>query len=838
MDEQNNGRGGERRTLSPAEELYEKWTGFISKVFRTMTAKERFLALTAFVLTGAIAFFAAEKGMPILPYGSGGGLSRPFGDAILCASGVYAPAAFVALVYGTFRSGVAVIPRVVSLSVLFAVRTGLSIKMRDGEGDFWGFYRENAVIKVGSAAFFALFTVGVRLTSLTLSAEVLPEILFMLFLPPLLTAALCGAFEDKNAVHTVNHRKLRSAYGEASIYFLFAVCVFALEGHSFLGCSLAVLSAVFFTVVTAIRGGAVRGGAVGAVLGYTVSGAYAPVMTVTGIFAGVLSGLGVSAAVGLSCVAGCAVAVYAYGYRAIPQYVPEFIIATAVTSPVIRYGFLPDGFPIYGKRVMRRVGRIAYDGDVRGGTLCADMLHRLSEGFSFLSTAPATVGKSGEAEGRMPNVDHVCERLKQGFCDTCPLVCICWDNGSRMAKAAVKMAITEIYSPESVPQERYKSKGGGFKCIHPTEVRQELIRICESPEARAAALPPPPMGFFEDCLCLSEVLGDVARVSETENETDNAATAKARRAVSALGIGAEELAVFGARRKTVVIYGADMRAVNDNREKLTAALSKACGCVFAPPYLVSGECGGTTPDAQGSEEKEKTFRRGEQRVIFKSVAPFKAELACAQRRGSAEERNGDSVMGFTTEEEWFYCILCDGMGSGTEAADCSENAVNTLKKLLECRLSPSLASKLTGNAVKQGYDECFTTLDLLSVDLTSGRAELYKSGAACSFLLRNGEARRLSAPSLPLGISYETVPESIALSLAEGDVLVMISDGLAEEESDEQRLCERLTYFSQREPSLIAERIISHALTEGGGGKVARNRDDMTVAVVKILSTR
>ena len=224
-------------------------------------------------------------------------------------------------------------------------------------------------------------------------------------------------------------------------------------------------------------------------------------------------------------------------------------------------------------------------------------------------------------------------------------------------------------------------------------------------------------------------------------------------------------------------------------------------------------------------------------MIFKSVAPFKAELACAQRKGGAEERNGDSVVGFTAEDQRFYCILCDGMGSGTEAADCSENAVNTLKKLLECRLSPALASKLTGNAVKQGYDECFTTLDLLSVDLTSGRAEIYKSGAACSFLLRNGEARRLSAPSLPLGISYETVPESIELVLLEGDILVMISDGLAEEESDEQRLCQRLPYFSEREPSLIAERILSWAISENAGGRAGGKRDDMTVAVVKIHSS-
>ena len=162
----------------------------------------------------------------------------------------------------------------------------------------------------------------------------------------------------------------------------------------------------------------------------------------------------------------------------------------------------------------------------------------------------------------------------------------------------------------------------------------------------------------------------------------------------------------------------------------------------------------------------------------------------------------------------------------------SEDAVNTLKTLLRCRLSPALSATLTGDAVKDGYDECFTTLDLFALDLTSGEASFIKCGAADSYLLRNGEVKRLSLPSLPLGLAYGTVAEKIGLWLREGDVVVTVSDGIVEEESDETRLSDLLSAIAHSpnsSPEEIADKILSNANADG-----AKRKDDMTVSVIKI----
>ena len=157
--------------------------------------------------------------------------------------------------------------------------------------------------------------------------------------------------------------------------------------------------------------------------------------------------------------------------------------------------------------------------------------------------------------------------------------------------------------------------------------------------------------------------------------------------------------------------------------------------------------------------------------------------------------------------------------------------------MLECRVSPTLAAKLTGNAVKQGYNECFTTLDLMTLDLITGKAQLLKSGAACSYLLRNGEPKHLSAPSLPLGIAYETIPESIEFVMQSGDVLIMISDGMADTEEDEYKLAERIGLLTETEPQKIAERLLAAAIADAERSRKNKRCDDMTVSVIRLSHT-
>ena len=823
------------RKTRASEALYGRWTGFVAKIFSGMTVRERFLALVGLALTAVTAYFAAGKGIPFLPDGAGGNISKPLGDALLCASGYTAPAAFLGLVYAAYVQGEGFISRLAVLLILFGFRTAISAELKNEKGEKWGFYRvktsfyrERATVKIGISAAFSLLTFGMRLPSVELNAEALPELISILLLTPALTALTCGAFEGKTVLHAVNHRILYSVYREISLYALPILAVYSFNGHTFAGSSLGITTAVFLTVATAVKGGTVRGGIMGVLLGSTVSSAYAPIMTVIGIFSGILSGLGVNAAVGISCAAGCIVAVYAYGYRGITTFLPSGIIAAAIASPVVRYGFIGDGFPIPRRRIGGGESAEA-EVDRVENSMGITALGDLSEAFDKLSKEGF---ERGERE-RIPDTEQVCRGLKSGFCDSCPLVCVCWDNrgnGHRAAFDAVKSRILQIYkdkrSPDNVSEE---AEGAHFKCLRSRELTREIVRICESPHIRTKTFAIPQSGFFTDCRYLSEILGELSAVGR-EFEYDGAMTEKLKKAVISAGVSAEGVAIFGSRMRTAVIYGVNTdwgTAFSEKTERLAVAISERCGGDFV---FVTDEKGSYCETL--GKSSENSAERGKKRLVFVSVPKLTATYACRQTKATGEDENGDSVMKLETDNGYFYSAICDGMGSGTEAARCSEDAVNTLKTLLRCRLSPALSATLTGDAVKDGYDECFTTLDLFALDLTSGEASFIKCGAADSYLLRNGEVKRLSLPSLPLGLAYGTVAEKIGLWLREGDVVVTVSDGIVEEESDETRLSDLLSAIAHSpnsSPEEIADRILSNATADG-----AKRKDDMTVAAIKI----
>ena len=131
-------------------------------------------------------------------------------------------------------------------------------------------------------------------------------------------------------------------------------------------------------------------------------------------------------------------------------------------------------------------------------------------------------------------------------------------------------------------------------------------------------------------------------------------------------------------------------------------------------------------------------------------------------------------------------ILCDGMGTGEEAARLSSHAIRLLENLLRGGMGPEEALRLmNGNMLLRG-NGTFSTVDLLRLDLYSGMAYLYKWGAAPSYW-RDGERIQAVGNATPppgIDIAHLSVPEKCKLSMKSGQLLVMISDGAYGEETE------------------------------------------------------
>ena len=157
---------------------------------------------------------------------------------------------------------------------------------------------------------------------------------------------------------------------------------------------------------------------------------------------------------------------------------------------------------------------------------------------------------------------------------------------------------------------------------------------------------------------------------------------------------------------------------------------------------------------------------------------FACSMALQPKFG--QEICGDHVCMFQNGQRQFIC-LSDGMGSGPSAALESGLVTMMLRKLLENGAPTESALLLVNTALlsKTG-EESYATADVLVADSFKGAVHLYKCGSAPSYLYRQGKITALEADSLPLGILTSARPRRHSVELEDGDVLILMSDGVGE----------------------------------------------------------
>lgn len=192
----------------------------------------------------------------------------------------------------------------------------------------------------------------------------------------------------------------------------------------------------------------------------------------------------------------------------------------------------------------------------------------------------------------------------------------------------------------------------------------------------------------------------------------------------------------------------------------------------------------------------------------------------ARSRGK-EIADGDRCVSFPGVGPRYYVLLCDGMGTGMGAAEEGNLAADLLRQMLTAGLPPQYAlGSINAHLALRGQAGA-VTMDLAEIRLDSGRAAVYKWGAAPSLLLYRGKTKKIGTVTSPPGISVTQIRETVArLSLKRGEVLVLASDGI--EIGDTVSLSDRTEDIS---PGDLAEQILR---VYGG------TEDDATAAVIRL----
>jgi stage II sporulation protein E len=246
-------------------------------------------------------------------------------------------------------------------------------------------------------------------------------------------------------------------------------------------------------------------------------------------------------------------------------------------------------------------------------------------------------------------------------------------------------------------------------------------------------------------------------------------------------------------------------------ERITSELEKACGFSLSGPE----------------------FLNPQDMPIMRLRRKNRLSLECAR---STCGKNGESVIGdsvtfFENEDGFFYSLICDGMGSGRDAAIASRLASVFLEKLMSVGGPKGATLEMLNSFLIARSDECFTTVDLLEVDLISAEACFIKAGAAPAFVVRGSRIFKVNSATPPAGIIYNMTAEQTRLILKEGDVIVMLSDGLCDAQTDPSEcpwLMDLIGFGADSLPSEMAEKIMEAASSQH------LRTDDMTVAVIRV----
>ena len=217
------------------------------------------------------------------------------------------------------------------------------------------------------------------------------------------------------------------------------------------------------------------------------------------------------------------------------------------------------------------------------------------------------------------------------------------------------------------------------------------------------------------------------------------------------------------------------------------------------------------------------------RITAFERAQYMIKTARCQFSRTKEQASGDFVDTFVDGKGCAYTVLSDGMGSGGRARIDSAFACGMLLKMLEAGIGIEVAVEiLNSSLLVKSADESFATLDVLKIDLYTGKTMIYKAGGSDTFIKTGKHVVKLEGKGFPVGISFKVALENKSFTISEDDIIILTSDGA---EIPEKWLEQALEKESGQNLDTLVKTIASTAKFNCEKGR----EDDISIVAVKLV---
>ena len=616
------------------------------------------------------------------------------------------------------------------------------------------------------------------------------------------------------SVYLDSRREYPWMYVASASALLFSV-VWSSMGLSVFGISLPLFLAFFFALYASLTQGIVLGALAGILAGLAIDFLYAPAFLIAALVFSFFQGrkrftAGILPAVFCSLIW----LLYVEGIWQAAIVLPSLLLSGAIFTPVCAY--------LRSKEASEKeqneeeterqedesiVLRQRFTGAQYARS--SAKLREISEAFSTLSEMFYNLSDRFRRPGTL-DLRRVCDRAFDAHCADCPNKTVCWGLEYSDTLSTVNALVSALHTKGQVSAEQIPAHLSN-RCAAIGSILEKINVDCAHLTGELLRNNRTEI-FAMDYEAAAKIINDALEEDNGEYRFDPELEQRIAEYLGDAGIAATAVTVYGQRRRQILVRNADIEHASVTAETMRADLSEMCGVRLGiPTFEVEGNVSTMLMQA-----KKKFAVMG------------------AQNNLSADGGvSGDTVILFSNKKDYFYALINDGMGSGREAALTSNLCSVFLEKMLRAGNRAGTSLRMLNNMIcsrrANSADECSSTVDLLELDLMSGEVAFIKSGAAPSYVVRGGVVHRVQSGSAPIGIISKLDAQVKHYTVREGDTVVMISDGIEQNDPDGKWLTSYLSTCGDASPEEIVYQICVHAAE-------CVNHDDCSAIALRIVS--
>lgn len=472
--------------------------------------------------------------------------------------------------------------------------------------------------------------------------------------------------------------------------------------------------------------------------------------------------------------------------------------------PCFLFAVLPESWLARGAQTLRKYGekRLTRSSIDKNRAEVGQKLFEISAAFREIENAFSALDTQPQSEQAAQAL--VAEEIRREVCSQCEKAPSCdQKTGDSLAKLVAvgcqKGKANLIDMPAALTAECPNPSALLFSLNRAlSEYRRRILDEENAAEGRAL--------FAEQAHALADMLKNLA-VSQSAPTGAHAEAERALRlALAKIGIACDEILVLGDLPEIYLTVSG-----NPAQKRICRAAENALGM----PFSLS---------AKRSVAQDKAV------LLLHPTPRYDAAFGVASATKEGETDCGDTTSVQRIDERSFLCALADGMGSGTYARRVSDCALNLVESLYRAGMAGDTVLSTVNRLLSFNREESFACVDIATVNLDSGKTDIVKIGSPLSFLLTQGKAEILESDSLPLGILDGVRPTTLSRTLADGDVLVFLSDGITAAFGSSADIADYLCRQPAANPQTLADKFLKEALDRAG-----RSDDDMTVLAVRLF---